>query len=152
MSSLCLRTPLQKRINTNIQVFHLWRTNGLNQKNQQPLKTICWFVTNQFPLTTLKCLLLVTLSSIWKSKKVSQYRVINQFWIKMKHLCHYICLISYTNILQSYDYLVLPFIHCYLLFVAFSDKIYAPVSFKTVLKNLLIKILLNENMAWKCVQ
>ena len=52
----------------------------------------------------------------------------------MKHLCHYICLISYTNILQSYDYLVLPFIHCYLLFVAFSDKIYAPVSFKIVLK------------------
>ena len=25
----------------------------------------------------------------------------------MKLLCHYICLISYTNILQSYDYLVL---------------------------------------------
>ena len=66
---------------------------------------------------------------------------------KMKHLCHYICLISYTNILQSYDYLVLPFIHYYLLFVAFSNKIYAPVSFKIVLKNLLIKILLNENMA-----
>ena len=57
----------------------------------------------------------------------------------MKHLCHYICLISYTNILQSYDYLVLPFIHCYLLFVAFSNKIYAPVSFKIVLKNLLVK-------------
>ena len=31
-------------------------------------------------------------------------------------------------------YLVLPFIHCYLPFVAFSDKIYAPVSFKIVLK------------------
>ena len=41
----------------------------------------------------------------------------------MKHLCHYICLISYTNILQSYDYLVSPFIHCYLLFVAFSNNI-----------------------------
>ena len=58
----------------------------------------------------------------------------------MKHLCHYICLISYTNILQSYDYLVLPFIHCYLLFLAFSNKIYAPVSFKIVFKNVLIKI------------
>ena len=51
----------------------------------------------------------------------------------MKHLCHNICLISYTNILQSYEYLVLPFIHCYLLSVAFSDKIYAPVSFNIVL-------------------
>ena len=39
-------------------------------KNQQLLKTICWFATNQFLLTTLKCLLLVTLRSIWKSKKV----------------------------------------------------------------------------------
>ena len=57
----------------------------------------------------------------------------------MKHLCHYICLISYTNILQSYDYSVLPFIHHYLLFIAFSDKIYAPVRFKIVLKNLLIQ-------------
>ena len=70
----------------------------------------------------------------------------------MKLLCHYICLISYTNILQSYDYLVLPFIHCYLLFVAFSYKVHAPVSFNIVLKDLLIKILLNEDMAWKCVQ
>ena len=57
----------------------------------------------------------------------------------MKLLCHYICLISYTNILQSYDYLVLPFIHCYLLFVAFSDKIYAPVSFKIILKKFVDK-------------
>ena len=55
-------------------------------------------------------------SSIWKSRKV------NLFWIKMKHLCHYICLISYTNILQSYDYLVSPFIHCYLLFIASVTK------------------------------
>ena len=66
---------------------------------------------------------------------------------KMKHLCHYICLISYTNILQSYDYLVLPFTHYYLLFVAFSDKIYALVSFKVVLNFFLIKILLYKNMA-----
>ena len=35
----------------NTQVFHL--TNALNQKNQQPLKTICWYVTNQFLLKTL---------------------------------------------------------------------------------------------------
>ena len=43
------------------------------------------------------------------------------------------------NILQSYDYLVSPFIHCYLLFVVVSNKIYAPVSFKITLKNFLIK-------------
>ena len=48
-------------------------------------------------------------------------------------------LISYTNILQSSDYLVLRFIHCYLLFVAFSDKIYAPVSFKIILKKFVDK-------------
>ena len=35
--------------------------------NTQPLKTICWFVTNQFLLMTWKCLLLVILKSIWKS-------------------------------------------------------------------------------------
>ena len=63
-------------------------------------------------------------------------------------------LISYKSILQSYDYLFLPFIHCYLLFVAFSvlfvafsDKMYAPVSFKIVSKIFLMKILLNEKMA-----
>ena len=44
------------------------------------------------------------------------------FWIKLKDLCCYICLISYTNMLQSYDYLVSPFIHCYLLFVAFIKR------------------------------
>ena len=53
---------------------------------------------------------------------------------KNEDICHYICLISYTNVLQSYDYLVLPFIHYYLLFVVFSDKIYPPVGFKIVLK------------------
>ena len=50
----------------------------------------------------------------------------------MKHLCHYICLISYINILKSYDYLVSSFIHCYLLSVVFNNKIHAPVSFKIV--------------------
>ena len=48
-------------------------------------------------------------------------------------------LISYTNILQSSDNLVLPFIHCYLLFVAFSDKTYVPVSIKIVLKKFVDK-------------
>ena len=58
----------------------------------------------------------------------------------MKHLCHDICLIKYTNILQSYDYLDPSFIHCYLLFVVFNNKIYAPASFKIVcIKSLLIK-------------
>ena len=55
-------------------------------------------------------------------------------WIKMRYLCHYICLISYTNILQSCDCLVSSFIHCYLLFVVLSNKINAPVSFKILLK------------------
>ena len=32
---------------------------------------------------------------------------------KKKHLCHYICLVSYRNILQSYNYLVSSLIHCY---------------------------------------
>ena len=40
-------------------------------KKSTAVKNHSWFVTNQFLLTTLKCLLLVTLSSIWKSKKVS---------------------------------------------------------------------------------
>ena len=62
--------------------------------------------------------------------KIKDQPVLN----KNEDLCHYICLISYTNVLQSYDYLVLPFIHYYLLFVVFSDKIYPPVSFKVVLK------------------
>ena len=51
-----------------------------------------------------------------------------------KNLCHYICFISYTSFLQAFNYLVSSFIHCYLLFVVFSNKIYAPVSFKIVLK------------------
>ena len=76
-------------------------------------------------------------------------RYINEVEVKLtnRHLCHCICLISYTNILHSYDYLVSSFIDCYLLFVVFSNKIYAPTSFKVVLKKLLIKTLLNENMA-----
>ena len=53
---------------------------------------------------------------------------------KKKHLCHYICLVSYRNILQSYNYLVSSLIHCYLRFVVFSNKIYAPLSGKIVLK------------------
>ena len=57
----------------------------------------------------------------------------------MKHLCHYISLINYTNILQFYDYLVLSFIHYYLCFVAFSRKIYAPASFKIVFKKFVNK-------------
>ena len=76
--------------------------------------------------------------------------MIKPCWIKMKHLCHYICLISCTNILQSYDYLVSSFIQCYLFFVIFSNKIYALVNFKIVLKNFFIKILSSNNMAWKC--
>ena len=36
----------------------------------------------------------------------------------MKHLCLYICLISYTNNLEFYDYLVLPLIHCYFLLLS----------------------------------
>ena len=58
--------------------------------------------------------------------------MINHFWINKYYT-------SYTNFLQSYDYSILPFIHYYLLFIAFSDKIYAPVSFKIVSKSLLIK-------------
>ena len=80
ISSLCLRTHLQKSINSNIslcktkiifksstnitvkcavilklelvntQVLYLYRTNDRNQKNEQ---TICWFATNHFLLTTL---------------------------------------------------------------------------------------------------
>ena len=53
----------------------------------------------------------------------------SEFWfltILNKNLCHYICLISYTNILQFYDYLVSSFMHCYFLFVVFSNKIHAP--------------------------
>ena len=78
----------------------------------------------------------------------------------MKHLCHYICLISYINILKSYDYLVSSFIHCYLLSVVFNNKIHAPVSFKIVkqeygLKNVYSKVAvhntplqIHENMEW----
>ena len=62
----------------------------------------------------------------------------------MKPLCHNIYLISFTNILQSYDYLASPFIHCYLFFVVFSNKIYAPVSFKIVLKNVYSKNVVPE--------
>ena len=40
--------------------------------------------------------------------------------IKIKLLCHYIYLVRYTNILDSYDYLISSFIHCYLLFVVFQ--------------------------------
>ena len=62
-------------------------------------------------------------------------------------------MVSYTNILQSYEYLVLAFIHCYLLFVAFSDKIYAPVSFKVVLnfflQNNWVISLWNATLRWK---
>ena len=50
----------------------------------------------------------------------------------MEHLCHYICLISYTNILQSCItiYLFSSFIHCYLLFAVITSKIHDPVRFK----------------------
>ena len=58
---------------------------------------------------------------------------------KIKHLCHYICLISCRNILQSYDYSVSSLIHCYLHFAVFSNKIYAPVSSKIVLKTFVDK-------------
>ena len=119
MSSLCLRTRLQRSINSNISFCKIifksstWLANFFSFKdkiplclrfniiykftygrcnatyygemcchlkvrvgehsgispltNTQPLKTICWFVTNQFLLMTWKCLLLVILSSIWKS-------------------------------------------------------------------------------------
>ena len=65
--------------------------------------------------------------------------MINLFRIKMKHLCHCICLISYTNTLQSNEYLVSSFRYYYLLFFFFWNKIYTAVSFKIVLKNLFIK-------------
>ena len=52
------------------------------------------------------------------------------------NIYHYICLIRYTNILQAYMtiHLLSSFIHRYLLFLVFSNKIYAPVIFKIVLK------------------
>ena len=45
-------------------ISSLTNKRSKSKKNQQPFKTICRFGTNQFLLTTLKCLLLVTLSSI----------------------------------------------------------------------------------------
>ena len=48
----------------NTGVSHLQQTSSPNQKNQQLLRTIWWCATNRFLLTILKCLLLVTLSSI----------------------------------------------------------------------------------------
>ena len=69
---------------------------------------------------------------------------VNIAWSTCFDPCHYICLISYTNILQSYDYLVLLLIHYYLIFVAFSDKIYASVSFKIVLKICWLKFVKRE--------
>ena len=66
--------------------------------------------------------------------------MINLLRIKMKHLCHYICLISYTNTLQLYEYLVSSLRYYYLLFLFFfSNKIYTAVSFKIVLKSSEIK-------------
>ena len=54
----------------------------------------------------------------------------NLFWIKMKHLCHYIWLVK-----QNFTVLCLfssSLIYCYLLFVVFIIKICAPVSFKII--------------------
>ena len=74
-------------------------------------------------------------------------RYINEVEVKLtnRHLCHCICLISYTNILHSYDYLVSSFIHCYLLFVVFSNKIYALVLHNSKLQNC-IKNFVDQNI------
>ena len=58
------------------------------------------------------------------------------FWIKVEHVYSYICLIIYSlTWLFSYNQRTL--IHCNLLLIVFSNKIYAPVSIKIVLKTCL---------------
>ena len=54
----------------NTQLFTFNKQTVQVKKNQQPLKTISLFAPNQFLLTSLKCLPLVTPSSIKKSQKV----------------------------------------------------------------------------------
>ena len=63
-------------------------------------------------------------------------------------------MVGYTvkQFLKSYDYLRLSFVHCYFFFVASSDKMNAPVSLEIILKDVLIKISLMENMSWNYVQ
>ena len=74
-----------------------------------------------------------TNSGFWLKIKESHLIFCDQLILTKNQASLSLYLISYINILQYYDYLVSSFMHCYLFFVVFSNKIYAPVSFKLLL-------------------